>query len=198
MKKVSMLLCAGVLMSALCAAFTACNDEPQNPGQQQEGSRGEEQPGERKDEPTEVGIAPVPTSEIPEVTAFFEENLRLIAESIPADRWGDWSPESHRCLMINGVDELQKADRDGTPFKFQYPDIDFDAYTLIIGMHTGVGLSAVVSHSIVVEQEVVTMTVRRRNTGEAGHWGPKNDYYWGFYPKLSEKSIINIVTIHEN
>jgi hypothetical protein len=42
MKKVSMLLCAGVLMSALCAAVTACNDEPQNPGQQQEGSRGEE------------------------------------------------------------------------------------------------------------------------------------------------------------
>jgi hypothetical protein len=30
MKKVSMLLCAGVLMSALCAAFTACNDDSGN------------------------------------------------------------------------------------------------------------------------------------------------------------------------
>jgi hypothetical protein len=28
MKKSSMLLCVGVLMSALCAAFTACNNEP--------------------------------------------------------------------------------------------------------------------------------------------------------------------------
>jgi hypothetical protein len=191
MKKISMLFCAGVLMSTLGVAFVACNNKPKGPD---------------NEEFPESGIKPaLPLSAgetgseaDKEVTAFFDENLHRITQSIFVED-GEL-PLIDACVMINSVEELPKADWGGTPFEFQYPDIDFDAYTLIIGKHVTGGLLTVVSHSIVVEQEMVTMTIWLGDTGEVGNTGaiPRNVYYWGLYPKLSEKSIINITVTHEN
>ncbi|MDR2882550.1 MAG: hypothetical protein LBU98_02025 [Alistipes sp.] len=116
MKKVSMLLCARVLMSALCAAFTACNDEPQNPGQQQEGSRGEEQPGEQKDEPTGENV---PFT----VYSFGEKSPALGVDLGPGyDEQGYKS----KLLVINSDEEMEKY------VEGDYPAVDFTKHTLLL------------------------------------------------------------------
>jgi hypothetical protein len=45
MKKMFTLICAGVLVSALATAFVACNNEPDEPGQNEESGLGEVIPG---------------------------------------------------------------------------------------------------------------------------------------------------------
>jgi hypothetical protein len=173
MKKISMLFCAGVLMSALGAAVVACNDEPNGQGQK---------PNENEIKPValagEVGN---------QLTAFFEENVNRIAQSIFEE--DGRLPFIDTCVMINSVDEFPKADWGGTPFEFQYPDINFDAYTLVIGQWVGGPSLYIWSQSLVVEQNVATMNLI---IGQKEGLFDQNVYpmpFWRLYPKITAEAI---------
>jgi hypothetical protein len=111
MKKISMLFCAGVLMSALCAAFVACNNEP-NDQQYPE-------PGEN--------------------VSFTEYSLEegVPGEEISA-RWVNLDYDKYykgKVLVINSDKEMKKY------VEGDYPEIDFSKKTLVLayGMNSGGG-----------------------------------------------------------
>ncbi|MDR2968425.1 MAG: hypothetical protein LBV32_02330 [Tannerellaceae bacterium] len=173
MKKISMLICAGVLMSALCAAVTACN-EPKEPEQDKE----------------KTEIRPVPINEVSkEVSDFFSAvDLIKIAPSIFKDVGFIYATDD--CVMINSIDELPKVDNEGS--QLEYPAIDFDSNTLIIGhyaaSHGGCNL---VDQSVFVESKKIIMyiSVDESNSGIT-IFPPK--IFYGLYPKLP-KLPINII-----
>ncbi|MDR2936101.1 MAG: hypothetical protein LBU80_02005 [Rikenellaceae bacterium] len=82
MKKISMLFCAGVLMSALGAAFTACNNEPNE-----------------TEDPETKGVD----------VSFTEYSLE---EGVPGEeisaRWVNLPDENNTLLVINSDEELKK------------------------------------------------------------------------------------------
>ncbi|MDR2936331.1 MAG: hypothetical protein LBU80_03190 [Rikenellaceae bacterium] len=106
MKRISTLICAGVLMSVLGTAFTACNNEPNEPEQ-----KDEQKEPERPEEPTGEGV---PFTMYP----FGEES---------SVRWPnpDYNTES-KLLVINSDEELRRyVDGD-------YPPIEFAKKTLLL------------------------------------------------------------------
>jgi hypothetical protein len=108
MKKFLTSLCAIALISALSAGFVACN-EPKNPD----------------DEPTEVGITPVTTSEISEeITAFFE---KLNSDVF----WNRLGQNKQVCLTVNEAKELRAM----VPSEIELPHIDFEKHTLVFGIY---------------------------------------------------------------
>jgi hypothetical protein len=183
MKKSSMLLCAGVLVSALCAAVTACNDEPNDPGQK-EGSRGNEQPEEQKEEPTGVGIAPVAASEIPEeVAAFFEKYLPPSDYSRPPHEFnfGDVDDSGAVCLIINSTDEFRAI----APPSAELPPVNFEKYTLVIGQHPmGDPGYRLKEQGVDVKADPMTLTLIYDQLEGGTPAIMTSSYYWGLYPKL--------------
>jgi hypothetical protein len=161
-------------MSALSAGFAACN-EPKNPD----------------DEPTEVGIAPVSSSEISEeVTAFFEKYLPptsgIYSEVFFVDE------KENKCLLINSIDELNKIM--STPVEL--PTIDFGGYTLIIGQQTMPTTSFYVKkQTIDISSKQATLN-RTVKIPESSCQAFSRLYHWGLYPKLSKNSI-GVNVIHE-
>ncbi|MDR2935826.1 MAG: hypothetical protein LBU80_00575 [Rikenellaceae bacterium] len=192
MKRISVLFCAGVLMSALCTAFVDCNDEPKEPGQRQEGSKGEEQSGEQKEEPTEVGITPVPTSEIPEeVAAFFEKNPMIFDDFFNKIDYSYDIPLP--CFTINSMKEL----REYAPSATVLPEIDFGKYTLVITRYYTTGGLYLKSHAIDTEPDVMNLNFVFGDTGK-GLAAMFPQIYCEFYPKLPQKTIeIKSTTVKE-
>jgi hypothetical protein len=180
MKKVSMLLCAGVLMSALCAAFTACN-EPNAP------NNGEfPESGIKPALPLSAGET---GSEVDkEVAAFFDENAGLIVGTIFYDHNNSEGQYVDRCVMINSVEELLEVDLAGRPL--EYPDIDFDTHTLVLGQcilgHSGVFLA---SQNITVEDS--TATINLILEAKEGIWEQVLSLtcFWGIYPKIDAETL---------
>ena len=170
-------LFAGVLMSALCAGFVACN-EPVGQGQNEEGTE----------------IQPVPVSELSdEVAAYLDENVSIIGNAIFYE-YNDFETREFvdACVAINSVEEFEQIDfRGETPPEL--PAIDFNSHTLVIGQWVGAEDARfyLMSRSLVVEHGIVTMDITIEL--DKGLWDayyrlyPK--YFWGLYPKIAAETI---------
>ncbi len=160
------------LVSAFCAGFMACN-EPVGQGQNEEGTE----------------IQPVPVSELSdEVAAFFNTgDMEMIVLSFFND--GKLLPGRDGCVMINSVDELPETDDLGNTI--EYPAIDFESYTLIMGLSFhGDTAWIITQQSIVVGQEEITMYIQAdRPEGMHGATIPSIIPFWGLYPKLPNLPI---------
>ncbi len=170
MKNVLKMIRAGVLVSALCVGFVACN-EPKDQDPKEEGTE----------------IQHVPTDEISaEVIEFFRENnQRLFAACL---REGIFSSGLDVCAMINSVDELPESDPFGA---FEYPAIDFDSYTLVLGAF-GMGNAGelhLAGQSVVVGQEKIIMHLRLEESSGNHSAIPWTEPFWGLYPKLPDLPI---------
>jgi hypothetical protein len=175
MKKISMLFCAGVLVSTLGAAVTACNNEPKGPN---------------NEEFPEGGIKPVlplyageaGSEADKEVAAFFEKHLPAVSGGRSDCLFvGD---NENKSLMINSVDEFRKFISSA-----KLPTIDFDAYTLIVGQYWVGGTAYRVFENNVnvgLEKIVLNLTVGKPNATYAVMCPV---YYWGLYQKLPKKPI---------
>lgn len=180
MKRISRLLFAGVLMSALCVAFVACN-EPNEP--------------KENDETSKSGTLPI--ADIPdEVTVFFDENVDLIAKAI-FEKDGNLEV-TDRCVMINSVEGLPKTNYDDTPFEFEYPAVDFDTYTLVVGQWSQGHVSLyLASQSFVIEDNIATMNliIGVKEGIYTDEYVPYPAFFWGLYPKIDSKTIETNVTL---
>jgi len=177
MKKPVKLISAVALIGALSAGFVACN-EPKGPNQ--------------PEEPTEVGVAPVPVAELPEeVTAFFEKYLpAAVSESDPESEIFFVDQDGDKCLMINSSEELKKL----VPPSIELPPVDFDNYTLVIGQQVLPTSSYyVIKQAVSVESErvVLNLTVK---IPESSYQAFTYMYHWGLFPKFSANTInVNVI-----
>jgi hypothetical protein len=138
--------------------------------------------------PTEIGIAPVPTSEIPEeVAAFFDENLHRIAQ--PIFHKDNTVHRIDTCVMINSSDEFNFPD--GIPAELSA--IDFDTYTLVIGQWgRGNTCPYLMSQSLVVEKNVAIINLTIEYKPEEGFLYEQFALpvpFWGLYPKITAETI---------
>ncbi len=170
MKKTLILFCAGVLMSALCVGFVACN-EPKDSEQNEEGTE----------------IQPVSVSEVnAELATFLDDNDGMIMGSLFDE--GKLITGKDSCVMINSEDELPGTDYiDNT----EYPAIDFDAYTLVIGgCFKGDTAWNIAQQSIVVGPKEITMYIQAERPEDMGGFAiPSIIPFWGLYPKLPNLPI---------
>jgi hypothetical protein len=146
------------------------------------------------------GISPVSSGG--DLTAFFDENLKWIADSVfpyPADA-DPYETEmwyiTDTCVMINSVEEFQAIDFRGK--SFELPAIDFDAYTLVIGKWMkGGGVATILSQRLVVEPDQTTLNllIGKKHNDSLGII--KVEAFWGLYPKITSESIqVNRVHKH--
>ena len=128
------------------------------------------------------------------VEEFFNAEFRNISR--PTGFFGNQSEPECKGYIVNNYADL-KALYSGSR---ELPDIDFDKYTLIIGV-TALPTS---SHSLTFKrQELVRTDVGLVNTiyfeadrdlfypAIVGYW-----YYWGLYPKMDDRSFNTIVCIN--
>jgi hypothetical protein len=155
-----------------------------------------EQKEEQKDPEQEevIGIQPVPMSEISdEIVAFFDEYANLIANFIPIY---ENKPDriSGSCILFNSMKELPVANGyDEIPL--QYPTIDFDTYTLIIGQYLAYnGGIYLYRQAVVTEPEAIIMNIQLK-LFDGGHDDAiQLKSFWGLYSKLPQKPIsVNIL-----
>ncbi|MDR2968476.1 MAG: Ig-like domain-containing protein [Tannerellaceae bacterium] len=156
----------------------------------------DEQNEEQKDLEEEVkGIQPVPVSEISdEIVTFFENHLPVFSGG-KSDCFFV-NDKENKSLMINSIDEFKKIIS-----SIELPTINFDTYTLIVGQYwTHGGGFYVSSQRMTIESSRVNLNliVKRREGAYPAVAIPRPLYCWGLYPKLSEKSIINITVTYEN
>ncbi|MDR2968836.1 MAG: Ig-like domain-containing protein, partial [Tannerellaceae bacterium] len=148
----------------------------------------EEENEEQKDPEEEVkGIQPVPVSEIDDkVVAFFDEYKGMIANSIPLNQKSDCF------ILINSRKKLPLIN------DLQYPTIDFDAYTLVIGQWIGGGALYLMSQSLVVEngkKATMKLIIGEKKEEEVDYdHGIYPVPFWGLYPKFEAKSLYTNVT----
>ncbi len=141
---------------------------------------------------TPNGIKPVKPSK--ELTAFFDENLRLISSSLfdeYNEEIGSLVPVYvDTCIMVNSVAEFQAIHLpDGTPMQLTLPPIDFTKYTLVIGQYVlPSGDYVLIGQAVVLEPEPVTMTLAIESTGK-GHQMVTVVPFGGLYPKITAESI---------
>lgn len=78
----------------------------------------------------------------------------------------------------------------------ELPDIDFKKYSLVIGQHTmPISFCKVVEQSI-IESDVLELNLTAEPLSQDGYWNAISKmYYWGLYPKLSNKQlIVNVIS----
>ena len=164
---------------SLLLAGTACNNDPW-------------------DEEIPNGIKPVTLSGAPgaELTSFFDANLRWITFSVLGEDspyGGRYLPKADDCVMINSMEEFLAIDVPDYISSVEFPAIDFDAYTLVIGTYRmrdgGIYLAA---QRLVVEPEetTVNLLLGKLDGGLHGIWA---EPFWGLYPKINA-SAIRVVT----
>jgi hypothetical protein len=194
MKIIVTLFFAGALMGALCVGLVACNDEQSSPNNAEFPDSGIK--------PTlPLSAGEVGSESDKEVTAFFDENVYLITRAILDDN--ELSPSvDDTCVMINSAEDLPEVtDIYGLPLEF--PDIDFDTYTLVIGQRFVGGSGAsyyVLNQSMTIEPPYVNLSlIAKQREGPYPAVAIRTPLcYWGLYPKLSEKSTINVTVTYEN
>ncbi len=173
--------CAGALMSALCAGFGGCSQS----GEQEQ----------KEDEvPAVIGTTPVPNEDIPsDVAAFFKEHLPSTDRSLlsPVEfSFGDIVDNEGLprlvCLTINDMDEFEAI----APPDVELPDIDFGAYTLIIGQHRmGDPGYILEKQGIDTTSDVMTLNLVYKHLQGGSAQIITTFYYWGLYSKLPQKTI---------
>jgi hypothetical protein len=84
------------------------------------------------------------------------------------------------CIMINSREEFQQA----CVCTDDLPEIDFNAYTLIVGQTDLLIYQYVLEHWI-VEENLLTLHLLIHGSG--GPQESQTKYYWGIYPKLPKK-----------
>ncbi len=176
MKAIIKFLSAVAVMIALCAGFWACN-EPQQPEQQEEGTE----------------IQPISVIEVSdEVDRFFTSNLLQMADSI----FTNWQTmiTTNDCVIINSADELPEiVDHFGN--LIEYPAVDFDSNTLVIGHFAnspllgGVGEMCLVDQRVVVGSDEVILYLYLDYALDFSFF-PR--LFYGLYPKLPDLPI-NVV-----
>jgi hypothetical protein len=171
------LFCAGVLTSALCMGFAAC-DEPEGPGQKEEGTE----------------IRPVAVSD--EIAAFFDENVDKIGGAIFYEQ-NDFENRKFvdACVTINSAEEFGRIDFRGetTP---ELPVIDFDSHTLVVGQWVNVNPRYyLASRTLVFKQNEATMKliVGTKDGAPFASYMLMPEFFWGLYPKIDAETINTIV-----
>jgi hypothetical protein len=167
MKKNLKLFFAGVLMSALCVGFMACN-EPKDP-QESEETEG-------------IGVLPLPESEVPEeVSAFFKEQLTPALSDYFKEE-GNYEPV---VLMINSTKELKKI----VSSSVELPNIDFDNHTLVVGQYRIAAGVYIKSHSVDTEPDIMKLNLVFEIFSENVLGIMNRMVYCNLYPKLPPKPI---------
>jgi len=88
--------------------------------------------------------------------------------------------DSNTCLIINSIDEYRQAS-----LCIDYlSEIDFNTYTLIIGITWLDCGSFILEHKIIEDDDLTLCIEISRGAGQATSCLA---YYWGLYPKLSNK-----------
>ena len=168
-------------MVALGGAFTACNDPASS---------------DNPEDQTEIGIAPIEVSD--DVAAFFNNYQTLKAlgwaffDKISESGLGHISPDADSCVMINSAEQLPELEG------LEYPEIDFDSATLILGVAIAKsGGYYIASQSLSLDNDGALMSVgmnRRREEDTLYHMTVTPIYFWGIYPKISATTIDITVT----
>lgn len=139
------------------------------------------------------GIKPItPRGEAAnQLTAFFDSNVRMISLILMPYEYG----VKDTCIMINSADELPQVDFEGNPV--EYPDINFNDYTLVIGHWVNTGGKYLVSQSIVSKQDEATINLIIGQS-EGIHSLPVIPvFFWGLYPKITSRTIDMHVIKHK-
>ncbi len=179
MKKKLKLFCAVVLISALGAGFTACNDETDDYKIPKNGVK-----------PVLSMLAGDADNEAnKEIVAFFDENVGRITQAIFHE--DDITPFTDTCVMINSTDEFMAMVSPSVVL----PEIDFDKYTLLVGRYVvGHGGFELVSQYIIAGQEKVTMNLILELRGDIYSLAVERHFIWGLYPKVTSRAIdMNVV-----
>lgn len=158
------------LSALICVLGTACN--------------------ESNDEPTLLENEVPPIAVNKEISSYFDENVDKIVKSIiyvENDVLGSLgSLLADSCVMINSVDELPKVFIwDNVPF--DYPFIDFDSYTLVLGQYLASGVNILHSQRFIVEDDSAAMLLTTEWLGGVDAVLPRG--FWGLYPKLPKLPI---------
>lgn len=133
---------------------------------------------------TSVGsIQPIEMGE--EVAAFFDEHAGIILHEMVGDVSGNGS------FMVNSAEDLPKiVGEGGAPL--EYPPVDFDAHTLIIGQWIGGGGLRIESQTLVNEQNAATLylTVTQMEDENVDYDGGIYPVFFGtLYPKFDAERI---------
>ena len=135
-----------------------------------------------------------PASQNNEVTAFFAKHLPTPTGSEKSELFFVGDEKNDIFITINSTDELK---RNMSASSIELPDIDFNAYTLIIGQHQMGYSSFVAGQCMTVESKKMKLLIITEHP-ENAYAAMGTMYYWGLYPKLPKKSIhIQIVNIFE-
>ncbi len=166
MKKRLSIICAGALMSAFCVGLAACHE-----------------PGRQDEDGTVIEIQPVSVSNEIANSVDMERLAGIACRELKA---GDV------CVMINSMEELPKVDYNGNTVA--RPNIDFNAYTLILGrFHKGGGGYVLSGQWVVVGSKEISLNLRAEQPyGYGGTTSPSVYPFWGLYPKLPNLAI-NVV-----
>ncbi|MDR1671402.1 MAG: hypothetical protein LBR57_02675 [Alistipes sp.] len=177
MKKLMTFFLAGALMSALSVA---CNSQNPNSPYESEQSNA-------------ISVHPVSALDLPEdISAFFEKYSQEYSDTgfQPKFPFGDFTLEDRAvCLMINSVKEFEHV----APPPAVLPFIDFDKYTLSIGLYAGTGGDILKDRYINIESDPMKLNLIIENTGK-GLAVMFRGFYWDIYPKLPQKPITISVT----
>ena len=158
------------------------------------------------DDENDNNISPVDVNDGP-IAAFFKTELPerhsdseyyLITRSFFFDpeTLGGVQIEENIVCVINSRQELAEIYQG----EKELPEIDFDKYTLIIGQQI------MPYHGFYVAQKDLSagdnglvLTLYARNDDELLSCAHQNLYFWGLYPKLSQKMVsVNVVKRYTN
>jgi hypothetical protein len=128
-----------------------------------------------------------------EISEFFDKRAGQIVQSLLGHNTGSWS--DYQSLMINSPQELPELGTSENPV--EYPPIDFDSHTLVVGQWERGGSLFLVSKNVTVEQDQVTMKlsiVERDGIFVTAVW---HECFWGLYPKITAKEIETVVSLEK-
>jgi hypothetical protein len=169
MKKLMFLFSVLAAAIVVVAVSVACEEKPQP-----------------QEEELKFDLMPQQASD--EVASFFEEYL--LRGSRPSDCFFV-DAEEDVCLAINSAEEFRAA----VALDIELPEIDFELYTLIVGVYSDSDGRSIRYHGINIEPERNVLNLVVYNwVGILIDRMIHYYYYWGLYPKLPDNPIeVNII-----
>ena len=124
-----------------------------------------------------------------DITDFFNEALPNDGERSECFFASPTGPDKDTCCVVNSRSELQAlytCDK-------QLPEIDFDKYTLILGMRIIPAGYAMEIKTVETTEEAIVVTLETEQLPGAFIAAMIPYYYWGLYEKLSPQKVITKV-----
>ena len=179
----NVLLCIGVVLMAL-VGMSSCSSDDEN---------------DNNISPVDVNDGPIAAffkTELPERHSDSEYYLITRSFFFDPETLGGVQIEENIVCVINSRQELAEIYQG----EKELPEIDFDKYTLIIGQQI------MPYHGFYVAQKDLSagdnglvLTLYARNDDELLSCAHQNLYFWGLYPKLSQKMVsVNVVKRYTN